>query len=121
MRNQLLVRPEKLDKVQKPIDKSKYFRWRETILDCASQNSDWAEFTKPNAQWKARNEDSMRAVTDAAKRAHLNSYLTYVATFAPGCQLLSSAPLRFVFLQPHAGAKILPACGCHISTLMLVQ
>ena len=38
-----------------------------------------------------------------------------------GCQLLSSGPLRFVILQPHAGAKLLPACECYNSTLMLVQ
>ena len=84
MSNQLLVRPEKLDKIQKPVDESKYFQWRETVLDCANQKTDWAEFTKPDAQWKAKNDDSTRGIADAVKRKHLNSYLTYVATFAPG-------------------------------------
>ena len=82
--NPLLVRPEKLDKVQKPIDESKYFQWKETLLDCASQKTDWSDFTKPTAKWKARNEDGTRGIADVTKRGHLNSYLTYVATFAPG-------------------------------------
>ena len=84
MSNPLLVRPEKLDKIQKPIDESKYFQWKETVLDCASQKADWADFTKPSAEWKARNEDSTRGLADANKRALLNSYITYIATFAPG-------------------------------------
>ena len=83
MSNPLLVRPEKLDKIQKPIDESKYFQWKETVLDCASHKADWAEFTKPSAVWKARNEDNTRGLVDANKRGHLNSY-TYIATFAPG-------------------------------------
>ena len=62
MSNPLLVRPEKLDKVQKPVDESKYFQWRETVLDCANQKADWSEFTKPSAEWKARNEDNTRGV-----------------------------------------------------------
>ena len=82
--NPHLVRPEKLDKVQKPIDESKYFQWKETLLDCASQKTDWSDFTKPTAKWKARNEDGTRGIADVTKRGHLNSYLTYVATFAPG-------------------------------------
>ena len=84
MSNPLLVRPEKLDKIQKPIDESKYFQWHETVLDCANQKVDWADYTKPDAKWKARNEDSTRGIADSTKRGHLNSYLTYVATFAPG-------------------------------------
>ena len=84
MSNLLLVKPEKLDKIQKPIDEAKYFQWKETLLDCANQKTDWSEFTKPAATWKARNEDPTRGEAEASKRAHLNSYLTYVATFAPG-------------------------------------
>ena len=84
MSNLLLVKPEKLDKIQKPITEAKYFQWNETLLDCANQKVDWSEFTKPTATWKARNEDSTRGEADATKRAHLNSYITYVATFAPG-------------------------------------
>ena len=84
MSNLLLVKPEKLDKVQKPIDESKYFQWKETLLDCASQKADWTEYTKPTATWKARNEDPKRGVAEANKSAHLNSYITYVATYAPG-------------------------------------
>ena len=84
MSNLLLVKPEKLDKIQKPIDEAKYFQWNETLLDCANQKADWSEFTKPSATWKARNEDPTRGEADVNKRAHLNSYITYVATFAPG-------------------------------------
>ena len=80
----LLVKPEKLDKIQKPIDEAKYFQWKETLLDCANQKPDWSQFAKSDAKWKARNEDPTRGEADAAKRAHLNSYITYVATFAPG-------------------------------------
>ena len=84
MSNLLLVKPEKLDKIQKPIDEAKYFQWKETLLDCAHQKADWSEFTKPTSTWKARNEDATRGEENASKRAHLNSYITYVATFAPG-------------------------------------
>ena len=84
MSNLLLVKPEKLDKIQKPIDEAKYFQWKETLLDCANQKADWSEFTKPTSTWKARNEDATRGEANAGKRAHLNSYITYVATFAPG-------------------------------------
>ena len=52
MSNLLLVKPEKLDKIQKPIDEAKYFQWKETLLDCANQKPDWSEFTKPAATWK---------------------------------------------------------------------
>ena len=31
MSNLLLVKPEKLDKIQKPIDEAKYFQWKETL------------------------------------------------------------------------------------------
>ena len=53
-------------------------------MDCASQKTDWSDSTKPTAKWKARNEDGTRGFADVTKRGHLNSYLTYVATFAPG-------------------------------------
>lgn len=79
----MLVKPEKLDKIQKPIDEAKYFQWKETVLDCASQKADWVEFTSPTSKWKARNEDPNRGVNDATRRSHLNSYITYVATYAP--------------------------------------
>ena len=84
MSNLILVKPEKLDKIQKPIDEAKYFQWKETLLDCANQKTDWSNFTKPTATWLARNEDRTRGEADAAKQAQLNSYITYVATFAPG-------------------------------------
>ena len=84
MSNLLLVKPEKLDKIQKPIDESKYFQWKETLLDCASQKADWSEYTKPTATWTARNEDPKRGVAEANKSAYLNSYINYVATYAPG-------------------------------------
>ena len=84
MSNLLLVKPEKLDKVQKPIDEAKYFQWKETLLDCANQKPDWSDYTTPTSTWKARNEDPTRGVADAAKRNHLNSYINYIATFAPG-------------------------------------
>ena len=58
--------------------------WEEHYQDCASQKTDWADITKPNAEWKARNDYATRGIENATKRAHLNSYLTYVATFAPG-------------------------------------
>ena len=84
MSNLLLVKPEKLDKIQKPIDEAKYFQWKETLLDCANQKPDWSDYTKSDATWKARNEDTTRGVVDVGKRKHLNSYITYIATFAPG-------------------------------------
>ena len=84
MSNFLLVKPERLDKVQKPIDEAKYFQWKETLLDCANQKADWSDYTTPTAKWKAKNEDPTRGVADNAKRGYLNSYLTYIATFAPG-------------------------------------
>ena len=84
MSNLLLVKPEKLDKIQKPIDEAKYFQWKETLLDCANQKQDWSDFTTPTATWKARNEDQTRGLAEANKRNHLNSYITYIATFAPG-------------------------------------
>ena len=84
MSNLLLVKPEKLDKIQKPIDESKYFQWKETLLDCARQKSDWTEYTKPTATWTSRNEDIKRGVADESRSAHLNSYINYVATYAPG-------------------------------------
>ena len=83
MSNLILVKPEKLDKIQKPIDEAKYFQWKETVLDCASQKPDWAEFAISSATWKARNEDPNRGIGDASRRGHLNSYINYVATFAP--------------------------------------
>ena len=43
MSNLLLVKPEKLDKIQKPIDEAKYFQWKETLLDCANQKPDWSD------------------------------------------------------------------------------
>ena len=88
MSNLLLVKPEKLDKIQKPIDEAKYFQWKETLLDCANQKADWSTFTKPTSTWLARNEDRTRGEADAAKQAQLNSYITYVATFALGSLLL---------------------------------
>ena len=83
MSNLILVKPEKLDKIQKPIDEAKYFQWKETVLDCASQKADWAEFAGPTVTWIARNEDPHRGIEDAVRRSHLNSYITYIATFAP--------------------------------------
>ena len=80
----LLVKPEKLNKLQKPITEAKYFQWNKTLLDCANQKVDWSEFTKSSLTWKARNEDPTRGKGDATKRAHLNSYITYVASFTPG-------------------------------------
>ena len=53
-------------------------------MDCANQKSDWSDYTKPTSTWKARNEDTTRGVVDVGKRKHLNSYITYIATFAPG-------------------------------------
>ena len=84
MSNLLLVKPYKLDKIQKPMDDAKYFQWKETLLDCAHQMADRSEFTKPTSTWKARNEDTTSGEEDASRRAHLYSYITYVATFAPG-------------------------------------
>jgi len=53
------------------------------VLDCASQKADWVEFTGPTVTWTARNEDPHRGIEDPARRSHLNSYITYIATFAP--------------------------------------
>ena len=83
MSNLILVKPEKLDKIQKPIDEAKYFQWKETVLDCASQKPDWIEFAIPTATWKSRNEDPTRGINDASRRGHLSSYINYIATFAP--------------------------------------
>ena len=79
----MLVKPEKLDKVQKPIDEAKYFQWKETLLDCANQKKTWNDFTKPTSTWIARNDDRTRGVADQTRRSSPHSYITYVATFAP--------------------------------------
>ena len=84
MNNLLLVKPEKLEKSRNQSMKIKYFLWKETLLDCANQKPDWSQVTKSTTTWKARNEDATRGEPDATKRAHFNSYITYVATFAPG-------------------------------------
>ena len=79
----MLVKPEKLDKILKPIDEAKYFQWKETLLDCANQKKAWSDFTKPTSTWLARNDDITRGVADQTRRAALNSYITYIATYAP--------------------------------------
>ena len=84
MNNLLLVKPEKLEKSRNQSMKIKYFLWKETLLDCANQKPDWSQVTKSTTTWKARNEDATRGEPDATKKAHFNSYITYVATFAPG-------------------------------------
>ena len=55
MSNLILVKPEKLDKIQKPINEAKYFQWKETVLDYTSQKPNWIEFSIPTATWKSRN------------------------------------------------------------------
>jgi hypothetical protein len=85
MSNLLLVKPEKLDKIQKPIDEAKYFQWKETLLDCANQKTDWSDYTKPTSTWKAKMRIQPEdGVVDPCKLNPLNSYITYIATFASG-------------------------------------
>ena len=83
------VKPEKLDKVLKPIDESKFFQWRETLIDCASQKTEWLDFTVPNYTWTPRNQDRNRGFDltnneDKKKLVNLNSFINYVAMYAPG-------------------------------------
>ena len=56
----------------------------EKFIYLANQKQDWSQFTKPSTTWNVTNEDPTRGEADATKRAHLNSYITYVATFATG-------------------------------------
>ena len=83
------VKPEKMDKIQKPMDENKYFQWKETVIDCASQKSEWLEFTSPSYKWIPRNVDKNRGFKpekeeEKKKIIPLNSYINYIATYAPG-------------------------------------
>ena len=83
------VKPEKMDKIQKPMDENKFFQWKETLIDCASQKNDWLEFTAPNYTWIPRNVNKNRGFTieneeEKKKMISLNSYINYIATYAPG-------------------------------------
>ena len=83
------VKPEKMDKIQKPMDENKFFQWKETLIDCASQKNDWLEFTAPNYTWIPRNVNKNRGFAieneeEKKKMISLNSYINYIATYAPG-------------------------------------
>ena len=81
------VKPEKLDKIAKPIDESKYFQWKETLMDCANQKKEWINFTSLDYKWVPRNEDKNRGLgnneEDKKNIIPLNSYINYIAMYAP--------------------------------------
>ena len=81
------VKPEKLDKIAKPIDESKYFQWKETLMDCANQKKEWINFTSIDYKWVPRNEDKNRGLgnneEDKKNIIPLNSYINYIAMYAP--------------------------------------
>ena len=83
------VKPEKLDKIPKPIDESKYFQWKENLIDCANQKADWRGFTSPDYKWIPRNIDRNRGLKEYDENEKkniipLNSYINFIATYAPG-------------------------------------